>query len=114
MPRFTIVTQAELSDALRALGMPLALDPQQADFSGITTSERLYISAVVHQASISVDEKGTEASAATAVVIGLMAVPQPLAPATVHVDRPFLFAIQDQNTGAILFMGSVRDPSLKG
>jgi serpin B len=114
MPRFTIATQAELSGALQALGMPLALDPARADFSGITTSERLYISAVVHQATISVDEKGTEASAATAVVMGLMGIPEPLAPATIHVDRPFLFAIQDQNTGAILFMGSVNDPSLKG
>jgi serpin B len=94
---------------LAAMGMPLAFDPNRADFSGITTQEQLYISKVVHQANISVDEKGTEASAATAVQIEAQALPA--RQVTLHVDRPFLFAIRGTNTGAILFLGRVVDPS---
>ena len=81
-----------------------------ADFSGITTAERLSISNVIHQANIDVDEKGTEAAAATAVVMRATAI---LAqPVTVRVDRPFLFALRDVPTGAILFLGRVADPSI--
>jgi serpin B len=109
LPRFKIETKSELSSALATLGMPLAFDQDRADFSGITTQERLYISKVVHQANIAVDEKGTEASAATAVVMAAMA--SPAQPVTLHVDRPFLFAVRDTRTGAILFLGRVVDPS---
>jgi serine protease inhibitor len=108
LPRFKIETKSELSSALTTLGMPLAFDPDRADFSRITTQEQLYISKVVHQANISVDENGTEASAATAVV---MAASAPGLRATLHVDRPFLFAVRDTRTGAILFLGRVVDPS---
>ena len=110
MPRFKIETKTELSSALSGMGMPLAFDPNRADFSGMTTQERLFISQVVHQANISVDEKGTEASAATAVVMAAASAPSNT-PVPVHVDRPFIFAIRDTRTGAILFLGRVTDPS---
>ncbi len=108
-PTFSIETKAELGDVLAALGMPSAFDGR-ADFSGITTAERLAISNVIHQANIDVDEKGTEAAAATAVV--MRATAMPAEPVTLRVDRPFLFALRDVPTGAILFLGRVADPSI--
>lgn len=81
-----------------------------ADFSGITTAERLLISDVVHQANIDVDEQGTEAAAATAVVMREYAMATD--EVTVRLDRPFLFALRDVPTGAILFLGRVGDPSI--
>jgi serpin B len=110
LPRFKIETKSNLASALAGMGMPLAFDPNRADFSGITTQEQLYISKVIHQANISVDEKGTEASAATAVVMAA-ASGAPTQPVTLHVDRPFIFAVRDTKTGAILFLGRVVDPS---
>jgi serpin B len=109
LPRFSIETKAELADILSALGMPSAFD-DRADFSGITTAEKLEISNVIHQANVDVDEKGTEAAAATAVV--MRALSAPAEPVTVRVDRPFLFALRDVPTGAILFLGRVADPSI--
>ena len=109
LPRFKIETKSDLADALSSMGMPLAFDERKADFSGITKQEPLYIAAVVHQANISVDEKGTEASAATAVVAAATGMSTP--PPEVHVDRPFIFAVRDTHTGAILFLGRVVDPS---
>jgi serpin B len=108
-PKFSIETKAELADVLSALGMPSAFD-DRADFSGITTAEQLVISEVIHQANIDVDEKGTEAAAATAVVI--RATSAPAEPVALTVDRPFLFALRDVPTGAILFLGRVADPSI--
>ena len=110
LPRFKIETKSDLSTSLSNMGMPLAFDRDQADFSGITTQERLYIAKVIHQADISVDENGTEAAAATAVVMAA-ASGVPTAPVTFHVDRPFIFAVRDTTTGAILFLGRVVDPS---
>lgn len=110
LPKFTFRTSAALAGTLGAMGMPLAFTPN-ADFSGITTQEPLEISDVVHQAFIAVDEKGTEAAAATAVVFRATAAP--LQPLTLRVDRPFLFAIQDDETGALLFLGRVVDPTAK-
>lgn len=108
-PRFSIETKAQLADVLAALGMPSAF-ADGADFSGITTAEQLVISDVIHQANIDVDEKGTEAAAATAVV--MRATGMPVEPVTVRVDRPFLFALRDVPTGAVLFLGRVGDPSI--
>lgn len=108
MPRFETETRADLASLLVALGMPLAMDPERADFSGITTEEQLYISAVIHQANITVDEEGTEAAAATAVVMRASAMPELK---TVSLDRPFIFALRDTKTGAILFLGRIVDPS---
>ena len=110
-PRFGIETAVALADVLKALGMALAFDPDRADFTGITAAEKLYISAVIHQANIDVDEKGTEAAAATAVVIGTTSIPAD--PVTLRVDRPFLFLLRDVPTGAIVFMGRVADPTVR-
>lgn len=109
-PRFGIESKLELGDLLGALGMPSAFDPDAADFSGITAADRLYISAVIHQANIDVDEKGTEAAAATAVV--LRATGMPAETVELNVDRPFLFALRDAETGAVVFLGRVADPSI--
>jgi serine protease inhibitor len=113
LPRFKIETKSDLASALAGMGMPLAFDPNGADLSGITTQEKLYIAKVVHQANISIDENGTEATAATAVQVEAAASVVPIQPpVTLHVDRPFLFALRDTNTGAILFLGRVVDPSV--
>jgi len=111
LPKFGIESKTDLATTLAAMGMPLAFDPDRADFSGITTEERLVISAVIHQANIDVDEKGTEAAAATAVV--MRATGAPAEPVALRVDRPFLFALRDVPTGAILFLGRIADPSAK-
>jgi len=116
LPRFSIDTRAKLNEALAAAGMPRAFDRDVADFSGIhqpvSEDERLFISAVIHQANIDVDEKGTEAAAATAVGMDTGGGPSPLETITARFDRPFLFFLRDVETGAVLFMGRVVDPSL--
>jgi len=117
MPRFSIDTQAQLGDVLTSLGMPLAFGAA-ADFTGIHVptgvADRLFISAVIHQANIDVDEKGTTAAAATAVVMttGGCTGPDPARVITLRLDRPFLFVLRDVETGAVLFMGQVTDPSV--
>lgn len=108
MPRFEYRTPVNLSSILEGLGMPTAFNKDKADFGGITSVADLYISDVVHEAFISVDEAGTEAAASTAVVITTTSAPQP---ATLTIDRPFLFLIRDNETGAALFLGSVVDPT---
>lgn len=108
LPRFKFETPAPLKDALIALGMPAAFAPGTADLSGIDGTRSLYIQDVRHKAFIAVAEKGTEAAAATAVVIGRTSAPQGL---HITADRPFLFFLRDAPTGAILFMGHVMDPS---
>ena len=117
MPRFAIETRVALKDVLGAIGMPLAFDPSRADLTGIHVPApgegRPYISAVIHQANIDVDEKGTEAAAATAVGVDTGGGPSPLDEITLRLDRPFLFVLRDVQTGAVLFMGRVVDPSLK-
>jgi serpin B len=110
MPKFDIESKAELADHLGGLGMPLAFDPNSADFSGLTTELSLFLAHVIHQANITVDEKGTEAAAATAVVGDIVSAPNDLV--KLNVDRPFLFAVRDVPTGAVLFLGRVVDPSL--
>jgi len=105
LPRFDIESSVELADALAALGMPTAFS-ESADFSGITTAADLHIDKVVHEANMTVDEKGTEAAAATVVIMRLSGVG-----AEVRVDRPFLVVLRDVPTGAIVFLGRVADPS---
>lgn len=111
LPRFGTETQVDLAAALGAMGMPRAFDPARADFGGMTADERLSISKVIHQANIDVDERGTEASAATAVALEAMGTPAE--PVRVAADRPFLFAVRDVPTGAILFLGRIGDPSAR-
>lgn len=110
LPKFGTETHLDLKDHLASLGMPTAFT-KSADFSGITTEDRLLITAVVHQANIDVDESGTEAAAATAVVVGVVSAPSDIV--TLTVDRPFLFALRDVETGAVLFLGRVADPSVE-
>ncbi len=107
MPRFQATSAMELRAALSSLGMPLAFGGG-ADFSGMTGTRELSISAVLHKAFVKVNEEGTEAAAATAVVMGRTAIPTDLP--QVSLDRPFLFAIVDRPTGAVLFMGRVMNP----
>jgi len=110
LPKFKFDWSAALPDALKALGMTDAFD-DQADFSGMDGAHDLYISNVLHKSFVSVDENGTEAAAATAVVVGLMAAPVQQNPVEFKADRPFLFLIRDNPTGTILFMGQVMDPA---
>ena len=110
MPKFGTESKLELGPILAALGMPTAFT-DAADFSGITKEQALQISAVIHQANIDVDEKGTEAAAATAVV--MRATAMPAEPVTLTVDRPFLFALRDVESGAVLFLGRIADPTVR-
>ncbi len=114
LPRFSIDTRFDLGAALAAMGMPLAFDVDRADFTGIATlPDGLFIKKVIHQANIDVDEKGTEAAAAT-VVVGATGGPGDTSkPVVVRADHPFLFVVTDVPTGAVLFMGRVADPSAK-
>jgi serine protease inhibitor len=113
LPRFDFETTANLSAALKALGMATAFDPRKADFSGMSKGpgEPFFVGAVLHQASITVDESGTEAAAATAVTMGAGSALAPPKPIPFVVDRPFVFALRDRPTGAILFLGHVGDPT---
>jgi serpin B len=112
MPKFEFDSDFSLSEALIALGMPSAFS-LDADFSGITGDRDLFISDVIHKAFISVDEEGTEAAAATAVVMVEMAAPiEDEEPLVVTIDRPFVFLIRDSETGAILFLGRVTNPQV--
>ena len=111
LPRFKVTSGFALRPVLAALGMPLAFT-DEADFSGITTAQRLRIDEVVHQAYIDVNEAGTEAAAATAVVMTAAArLVQPELPVEMIVDRPFRFAITDLRGGLPLFLGRVTDPT---
>lgn len=117
MPRFEMESSFSLSDTLKAMGMPDAFDAAAANFSGMdgracqTGGETcLLISDVLHKAFVSVDEAGTEAAAATAVIIGVTSVGEEPEPVELVIDRPFIFLIRDHTTGAILFLGRVVEP----
>ncbi len=107
LPKFSMTKSEEMSSLLKELGMKSAFDPHVADFSGINSTEGLYISYVFHKAFINVNETGTEAAAATAVIV--MGSAMEILP-EFRADHPFLFFIMDKHTGAILFMGRVADP----
>jgi len=109
-PRFTFSSSFELNKVLPAMGMPDAFDGAKADFSGMTTAERLVISNVVHKAFVAVDEEGTEAAAATAVMIARSSAPLPVEPKVFKADHPFIFLIRHNATGEILFMGRMMNP----
>jgi len=105
MPQFTFESGFQLKRALSAMGMPQPFT-SAADFSGMDGSQTLFIGDVYHKAFVAVDEEGTEAAAATAVTMR-----RSMATAQVTVDRPFVFLIRDMESGAILFLGQVTDPS---
>jgi len=109
IPKFTASYRVYLQNILSKMGMPLAFSGM-ADFSGMTGQRDLKISSVIHQAFINVDEKGTEAAAATAVVIKMMAAPGPQDIKIFKADHPFIFLIRDNTTGSILFMGKIMNP----
>ncbi len=111
MPKFEFDSEFSLKQTLSALGMPDAFSGS-ADFSGMTANKDLFIGNVIHKAFVSVDEKGTEAAAATAVMMaGGAPGPKPKEPIVVTIDHPFIFLIRDIKTGAILFIGRVMNPS---
>ena len=110
LPKFDIETSTSLAEVLGAMGMATAFD-KTADFSGMTTDEQLIIGDVIHQANITVDEEGTEAAAATAVVMVATSAEVPQEPVVLTIDRPFTFWLRDRATGTIVFMGRVNDPS---
>jgi len=107
MPKFEYESEFGLNGALMDMGMEDAFMPGVADFSGMDGSHLLYITDVVHKAYVGVDEAGTEAAAATGVVIGYTSIPQS---ATFKADHPFIFLIRDIETGSILFIGRVLNP----
>jgi serpin B len=108
MLKFEFDSSFGLAGTLADMGMPEAFS-RNADFSGMDGTLRLFIRDVVHKAFVSVDEAGTEAAAATAVIIAEKGMPAP--PVQVTIDRPFVFLIRDIETGAILFVGRVVNPS---
>jgi len=111
LPKFTFSAQLQLGDTLQAMGMTDAFDASKADFSGMTSAEKLCISAVIHKAFVAVDEEGTEAAAATAVVMkGGNGHALPKEPKVFKADHPFVFLIRHIHTGEILFIGRLANP----
>jgi serpin B len=110
LPKFQFEAQFTLAEALSEMGMPAAFDSTRADFTGIydqaEVEENLFISHVLHKTFINVNEIGTEAAAASGVVMEITSVP-----IVVRVDRPFIFLIRDRESGTILFAGRVTNPS---
>jgi len=107
LPKFEMESTFRLHDALSSMGMSVAFNFGEADFSGMDGTRDLYISEIFHKAYLLVNEEGTEAAAATAVVMTLGGASSP----GFIADHPFIFLIRDRETGAILFMGRMMDPS---
>ncbi len=113
LPRFKVEWESNLNDTLKALGMAEAFDSARANFSqmaDLNAGARLYISEVKHKTWAEVNEEGTEAAAATSVGVSLTSVQEPPQRFSMKVDRPFFFAIRDNRTGVLLFMGSISNP----
>jgi len=108
-PRFRQSSRFALDEVLQSLGMTLAFDDRRADFTGISTEDRLSITAVLHEASVEVNEEGTEATAASGEVVGTRSAPRP--PVEFRANHPFVFLIRDRRTGMILFLGRVVNPN---
>jgi serpin B len=110
LPKFTFEYDLGLNGWLQKLGMTDAFNPTKADLSGMDGSRDLYITDVLHKAFVAVDEAGTEAAAATAVIVGVTSMPvEP--PISFKADRPFIFLIRDIPTGTILFLGNMMNPA---
>jgi serpin B len=111
LPKWTARKPLSLNAALPSMGMKQAFESGVADFSGIDGTRDLFVSAVVHEGFVDVSEEGTEAAAATGVVIGVRsALPPQEESLEVRADRPFAWAVVHQGTGAVLFAGTVTDP----
>jgi serpin B len=111
LPRFKMSTSFSLGPLLAGLGMEHAFKFPGADFSGIDGTHELFISAVVHKAYVDLDEQGTEAAAATAVMMAAGSAPPSEAPIPFKADHPFVFVLRDAKSGAVLFMGRLVDPT---
>jgi serine protease inhibitor len=109
LPRFKIDHEVQPADILRQFGMTDAFQEGKADFSGISKELRLFISGIFHKAFIEVNEEGTEASAATAVVVQTESIAEPQK--DFIANRPFVFVLRDRITNSILFIGKVKDPT---
>lgn len=111
IPKFKLEYQSELSDHVKGLGVNLAFDQAKADFKGISDlSTGLFISKIIHKAVVEVNEEGTEAAAATAVVMMTRCAVMEFPPEKFRCDKPFLFVIHEKKTNAILFMGKYMKP----
>lgn len=110
LPKLDFESRFDLVEALQALGAQAAFAPGAADFSGIDGTRDLFIGAAVHVANVTLDENGTEAAAATVLSMEAGAAPNPSEPVLLSLDRPYLFAIHDTQTGTLLFLGRVVDP----
>jgi serpin B len=108
MPKFEFESEFSLVKVLDELGMPSAFN-EEANFSAMDGTRNLLISDVVHKAFVAVDESGTEAAAATAVIVAEMSIE--ITEVEMHLDRPFIFGIRDNITGTLLFLGRVMDPA---
>lgn len=115
IPKFTFLTSYDLKRDLESMGMTLPFDPQRADFSKLANSDdtqrNLYISRAVHKTFVEVNEKGTEATAATAAIGGLESLHIIETNKFFIADHPFIFIIQENDTGKILFMGRIVEPT---
>lgn len=109
LPRFKIESSFSLSSQLSALGMKDAFDPGRADLSGMDGTRELFVKEVIHKTFVEVNEEGTEAAAATGVVVGVRSAPAP--PPEFRADHPFLFFIRHDATGAVLFIGRLVRPA---
>ncbi len=110
VPKFKVTDEFSLASVLKSMGMTDAFTPDAADFSGINGKRDLFISAVIHKAFVNVDEEGTEAAAATAIVMGVTSAGPEQTP-VFRADHPFLFIIRDNQSGSILFIGRVMNPN---
>ena len=108
LPKFKLQSEFRLDDVLKSMGMTDAFDAEKANFSGMDGIAMLFITAVLHKAYIEVNEEGTEATAATAVIMGLRGFPPP--PIVFRANHPFLFLIREKTTGSILFLGRMLNP----
>jgi serine protease inhibitor len=113
-PRFAFTSRHELAPLLTAMGARTAFDPEQADFTRISDVKPLFINQAIHSAGIEVEESGTVAHAQTVLPLTGFGGEEPKRPKILHVNRPFLFVIQDNQTGSLLFMGRVRNPAPAG
>ena len=115
MPRWEFESALDLKASLAAMGMADVFDRERADLSGMfdpaAVGENLFVSAALHKAYIGVDEAGTEAAAATAIIVGVTSAPVQVEPIELRLDRPFVYTIVDRQTGSILFLGQVMDPA---
>jgi serpin B len=114
LPKFSYAWGQSMTGTLKALGMTDAFNPSRADFTGISNEPGFYISDVLHKSFVALDEKGTEATAATVVIMAGSGPnpPTPPPPVTMTLDRPFFFLICNEDTGTILFVGRVLKPEL--